>query len=287
MSKRVAITGSSGFVGQALVQRFANAGWKVIAMQRKLAAPSDSIRFVPFELNKPFPEDALQDIDLLVHGAWQPFSQAVPQSDEINIEGTRRLQQFAHRAGAKFIFISTLSAHAQATSHYGISKLKAEALMNPQKDLVIKSGLVIGNEGGLFRKIAGIIAKSKFIPMVDGGRQPMQTIWVDDLFRVIVKSYETQLCGNYAAAESDAITMKQLYQMMAEKNNVNPVFISIPYPVMYAVMRLSEMLHLPLPLTIENLKGLKQLRPFDTREIQQKLGIKLLSAREAIDKVYS
>src|SRR5688572_30118983 len=111
MSKSVAITGSSGFVGRALVDRFMKAGWNVFALQRKPATSSGNIRVVQFELNNPFAEDSLKGIDLMIHGAWQPYSQKLPQADAINIDGTKKLQSFAHKVGTKFIFISTLSAH--------------------------------------------------------------------------------------------------------------------------------------------------------------------------------
>jgi len=287
MSKSVAITGSSGFVGSALAYRFAKAGWNVCALQRKPGVSSGKIQVVPFKLNQPLPEESLQRVDLLVHGAWQHYSRQQPQTDEINFEGTKKLNAFAHMTGAKFTFISTTSAHAGATSHYGMNKLRTESLMDNTRDLTLKPGLVIGNEGGLFQKIVGIISKSKVIPMVDGGRQPMQTVWMDDLFNVIVKSYESSLCGNYAVAESEAITMKQLYEMIAVKINAKPIFINIPYSIIYPVMRIPEMLHLPLPLTTENLKGLKHLKAIDTGEIQKKLGIRLLTAREAIENVMS
>ncbi len=285
MNRSVAITGSSGFVGGALADRFAKAGWTVFAMQRKPGLPSGKMQIVPFELNKPFAEEPLKQVDLLIHCAWQPCLRQMPQADEINFEGAKKLQVFARRAEAKFIFISTTSAHGGATSHYGMNKLRTESLMDNSRDLTLKPGLVIGAEGGLFQKIAGIIGKSKIIPMVDGGRQPMQTVWIEDLFHVILKSHESDLCGNYAVAESEAVTMKQLYRMIAGKINATPVFINIPYAVIYPLMRIPEMLRLPLPLTTENLKGLKQLRAFDTDEIQKKLGIRLLSARETIERI--
>jgi len=285
MNRSVAITGSSGFVGGALASRFAKAGWNVLAMQRKPGVPSGKLQIVPFELNKPFAEEPLKHTDLLIHCAWQPYSRKVPQADEINFEGAKNLRAFARRTGAKFIFISTTSAHAGAASHYGMSKLKTESLMDNSRDLTLKPGLVISADGGLFQKIAGIIGKSKIIPMVDGGTQPMQTVWIEDLFHVIMKSNEVNLCGNYAVAESEAVTMKQLYGMIANKLNVKPVFINIPYAVIYPLMRLPEMLRLPLPFTTENLKGLKQLGVFDTDEIQRKLGIRLLSARETIERI--
>ncbi len=285
MNKAVVITGTNGFIGRALAERFIKNGWKVYALQRKSEESTGQRKIIHYSINQAFDEAAIQDIHLLIHCAWQPFSSKEPDADTINFEGTRKLQQFAHQKGAKFIFISTLSAHADVASHYGLNKLKTENLIDNNKNLTLKLGLVIGNEGGLFQKIAAIIRKSKFIPMVDGGRQPMQTIWMEDLFSVIIKSYETNLCGNYAVAENNPITMRELYQLIANQKKAKPIFFSIPYQLVYVVMRIPEILHLPLGLTTENLKGLKQLKAFDTATIQAKLKLSFSTAKETIEKV--
>jgi nucleoside-diphosphate-sugar epimerase len=281
---KVAITGTNGFIGNYLAKKFKASGWDVVAMQRSEIPPFEKATVIRYNINEKFDENKLSQTDLLIHCAWQSYTKKNPDSDEINEQGTIALQEVAHRIGAKFVFISTLSAHSESISHYGCSKFATEARLDCTKDLTLKIGLVIGHTGGFFSKIPPVLKKMKIIPLIENGQQEVQILDIDDLFVVIMKSFEKNLCGIYNVAETDSNKIIELYKIISNHLRVNPIFINVPYWLVYNVMQFAEKI-IPLPVNTENLKGLKQYRAFDTSTIQNELSIELISAKKAIEKI--
>ena len=79
--------------------------------------------------------------------------------------------------------------------------------------------------------------------------------------------------------------MKEFSAAVAEKAGKKPLFISIPYWMVGMGIGAIELLHLPFPVSKENLLGLKQLQSEDTGEDLSKLGITLLDLKESLAKL--
>jgi NAD dependent epimerase/dehydratase family enzyme len=175
-----------------------------------------------------------------------------------------------------------MSAHADALSEYGKHKYELEQKLNNPAFTIIRPGLVIGNTGGLFNNIKGIIAKSSIIPLIGGGNQPVQTVLVSDLNGAIKHIAEQKISGIYNIATPQVYTLKELYTTIATQQNKQVKFINLPYIFMKFSLTIAEGIGLNLPVKTESLLGLKQLRAFKTTEDLAKLNIKLKSLKEAV-----
>jgi nucleoside-diphosphate-sugar epimerase len=114
----------------------------------------------------------------------------------VNVEGTRKLLEVCRTRKIRFVFLSTLSAHAGAESHYGRHKLQLEGIVLREGGLVLKLGLVLG-QAGVFYTIRKLIERSKVIPLIGGGNQPIQTIAMDDLLLALEKCIREKVTGLY------------------------------------------------------------------------------------------
>ncbi len=129
--KTVLITGSNGFIGRSLVHFFASKGWMVKGFQRKEeSGDAGKIQFVKYELGKPLSPENFEGADVLIHCAVQQYSMQHPDSDEVNIRGAKDLLSICREKNIRVVFLSTLSAHAEAGSHYGKNKLFLESLFD-------------------------------------------------------------------------------------------------------------------------------------------------------------
>ena len=99
--------------------------------------------------------------------------------------------------------------------------------------------------------------------MVDGGKQPIQTLYIDDLAKAIEKGILNDISGVYPMAEPHPITMKNLYKQICKKENKNPMLISIPFCIANAGVFIFNLLGLNSPVSKENLLGLKWSRTYD------------------------
>lgn len=264
--KTIAITGSNGFIGKAMVNFFLGKGWKVIGLCRnpqKQSASHPNLSYLDYSLEKGLQTWHLEGVDSLLHLAFLPASAQAPQSYEINLAEVHNLVKIAQTSSIQIVYFSSMSAHPSAESHYGRHKFKAEEIVRNQSVLVIKPGLVIG-KGGMLEKMKGLMLKSPVIPLVSGGRQPVQTISMDDLCEATYLLMNQKEVGVWPLGEVNSTSLLDLYKTMAEIMQINPRFLTVPYSLIFAPAYLADKLGVTLPITLENLKGLKKLSSFDT-----------------------
>lgn len=279
----IAITGANGFIGQYLCYYFSSKGIDTLAFcRRKLEG--EFIQWIPYEMTRSIEVEVLSNVDVLIHLAYIPKSKAIPNSDILNFQACNQLVDAAIAAKVKkIIYFSSTSTHSEAESSYGKHKLAVEKMFNRENCMVFKPGLVLG-EGGMIEKVGTMIKKLPIIPLIDGGRQPIQTIDIAQLADMLYLSIQKNLSGTLVACESNPVRMSDFYQSITTEMGVKKRFISLPLNPMYVLLYLLEIIGLTLPLSVENLLGLKKLKVFSSEEIQQKTGVKIHPMRHTISK---
>ena len=270
---RIGVTGSSGFIGRHLVPHLTERGHAVRAFQPEIdAAARPGVEVREFRMPDRIHPADFAGLDAVVHGALVEFGPGTRDADTVNLEGARRVIEAARQHGARLVFFSTLSAHEGAVSHYGRNKLELERLFDPARDAVLRLGLVLGR-GGLFGSMADMIRQAGVIPLPDGGRQPIQTLWIGDLLEATTNVVERSLAGRYDVAAPDARTMRDLYESVIRGLGVKRTLLSVPLPLVEAGVTVLEALGIPFSIRRENVLGLKHLRTFDTVPSMRALGI--------------
>jgi nucleoside-diphosphate-sugar epimerase len=283
----VFVTGASGFVGSQLVSFLAARGWNVVGLVRdpeKFEA-RENIRYVAYDLYKPFDAAILEGVDYLVHTAYVKFDHAHRDAFEANVNGAERLLAAAREHGVKkSIFMSSMSAHEGAVSMYGRQKLAIEALLDASNDVALRCGLVIGN-GGIVQQMATFMRTKRMVPLVDGGAQPLQIISIRNLLQVIERILERDLHGRFVVANPEVYAYRVLYKTMGRRLGVNPIFVPVPFFALLAAMRAIAFLRLPLAVNEDNLWGLKKLRAVDNAADVKELDVKLDTLHEALARL--
>jgi UDP-glucose 4-epimerase len=142
----IALTGSTGFIGQHLLRALTKRGYRLrVLLRRPSVAPMECASAVVGDLARPQNmAAALADVDAVIHSAGLAHAMSgLPEDDYrlLNTEATIALARAAQRAGAKrFVFLSSIRAQSgatapgvlteevapQPTDAYGRSKLAAE-----------------------------------------------------------------------------------------------------------------------------------------------------------------
>ena len=273
---KLLVTGAAGFIGSTFCRVATEAGHEVVALVRARAGGGGglprAVRVVTGRLPFDVPMRAWEGVDGVVHCAGGTRGEDWVESEAVSVEGTRALLAECARRGVKrFVYLSSQSAHEGATSAYGRSRYAAEEVIRKAgvPHAILRPGLVFGpGAAGLFARMRGSVARLPVLPLLGGGAAPVQPVDAEDLARVMLRC--AQMLPAHASMELNigepvAMKLRDFLQAMsvAERGRRKPE-LRIPLGPVKAVARLGEALHLPLPVTTDNLKGLENVRPMDT-----------------------
>lgn len=280
----IAITGASGLIGAALCAHFARVGWRVRALQRR-PPPNRSIPGVEyFALDLPgsIPSEALHGCEAVIHAAYATRPTRNVDARLVNEIGSQRLIEAARSAGVpRFIFLSTLSARADAPSYYARSKFAVEQLLNPAKDLSIRPGLVLSLDAGLAGRLANAARRGALVPVFQGGRQPVQTIDVVDLCNAVSRAIEMQAAGVLHLAHPEPVTMIDFMREISRAVGGKLRPVGIPAWSVLMLVRSLEWAGIAPPVSSDTIRALLHVQHVDTRPDLQRLGVTLRDARHS------
>jgi len=254
----VAITGWSGFVGSGITDAFLRAGCRVIGLSRHAGGIGrESFEWRPYDLASPIETGDLRGVDILVHCAYDANSPCK------NKDGTRRLIEAARLAGVgTVVYISSMASSEDARTRYGRDKHDMESLLDLGRDIVVRPGLVAG-PGGLYGAMHDAVARFRFAPIFDGGRQPVYLVARDELAAAIVTIALARANGLYLFAGSEPIALDDLYSAIAASARVRLRRIALPLKLTLRLAAVLERCGIALPISPESLRGIMNLKTMD------------------------
>ncbi len=185
--KTVAVTGGTGFVGQAVLDMMAQRNIAVRALARKVPGDRPDVDWIDGNLGDAAALDRLvAGTETVIHIAGLTNTPDPAEFEAANVAGTAAVIAAMERAGCKrLIYVSSLSAREPSLSAYGASKARAE-------ELVAASGLdwttvrPPGVYGPRDVDYLDMFKAARFgvVPLPPGGASSM--IHVDDLARLLI-----------------------------------------------------------------------------------------------------
>lgn len=184
---KIAITGGTGFVGQALIDRADADGVLVQALARKPQAGRDGIEWIAGDLAD---RDALarlvEGVEAVIHVAGLTNAPNPAAFEAANVAGTLAVIEAARAAGVpRLVFVSSLSAREPGLSAYGASKARAERVVKASglDWTIVRPPTVYGpRDKDVFELFRA--AKWGVVPTPKEGRSSI--IHVDDLARLLL-----------------------------------------------------------------------------------------------------
>jgi|GEM_PF-5657 len=131
----VALTGGSGFIGQALIAGFAASGWHVRALARSAQAATAIRRAGGEPVWGELSDSAslrhlVAGCSLAVHAAGAVRGADYADFESVNVVGSAQVFDAAERAGVPLVVFSSLAARQPELSHYAFSKRAMERLLD-------------------------------------------------------------------------------------------------------------------------------------------------------------
>lgn len=251
-TKHIVITGANGYIGSALVRYFSQKKYVVTALVRKKPTVAiENVEYQLYEMESNAEMPYLTTHTVVIHCA---YSKTKNEPDS-NISAAKHLLNEARKKGvSKCIFMSSISVLSSSESYYSQQKKVIETLFDSESDWIVRPSLVVGN-GGLFEQTIQTLKKTKLLPLINGGNQPIYYVGINDLLGSIDNGIENNLSGIHQITNPTPILYKDFYATIAQQLGFKIMPIRIPLFMMKKVVYLNSFLPKPF-LTKDNLKGL-------------------------------
>jgi nucleoside-diphosphate-sugar epimerase len=279
MPKTILITGANGFIGKAFVRALVKKNYHVKGLVRTIPSYKfEGVSYHLFSLEDDLDKTMFEDVDICIHLAFQ-FQEQERNGVDINFFAAENLKRLNL---AQYVFISSFAAASPVTdSYYGKCKLAVEAFF--KDDLIIRPALVLGI-GGLFGRLKVQLSKNKFVPLLNGGKQIIQTILLEDLVESSIYLIENQAKGIFHFAHAEKIFYKDFILKIAKKIQKEPFCLPIPVFLMKIILAFFRIFPQP-PINKDNLIGLLTSKYIDTTSEQKMMPQKWHSFEESLEKI--
>ena len=208
---QVFVTGATGFVGHAVLQRLCAAGHVVRCLVRhgsegRLRGFGAIARIEGDVLTRRGLEEGMAGCDAVIHlvGIIREHRTANVTFERVHVEGTRNVLEAAKAAGVqRYLHMSALGTRPGAASRYHLTKWAAEEAVRASGSTwtIFRPSIIYGRGDGFVTLLASMVRRLPVVPVIGSGRQRLQPIAVE------------QVAAGFAAALARPVTIKQTYEV--------------------------------------------------------------------------
>jgi nucleoside-diphosphate-sugar epimerase len=305
MPGRAFITGATGCIGGALVERLSHAGYRIVALVRDRSRASYLNEFGGVELvvgdlgARDCIANAMRSCEVVFHAAAKVH--APPDADEreftrVNVEGTRNVVEAAIENRVKsLVFFSTVAVYPESdetldedsatgpATAYGASKLAAEkvvlerAAASPVKATVLRLPVVYGprDRGNVARLIDAIRRGRYFI--VGDGANLKSLVAVENVVEaaMLVAGAERARGEIYIVCDQRAYTQREIAETIAEALGQNRRFIQLPHGIAMTAGLIADwagkLTGANLPISADRIHKLSNHTRYSSAKIEREL----------------
>jgi NADH dehydrogenase len=257
--KLVVVFGGSGFVGRHVVRALAKRGYRIrVACRRPDLAghvqPLGNVgQIQPVQANvrvRWSVDRAVQGADHVVNLVAILHQTGRQKFGAVHDFGARAVAEAARSVGASLTHISALGADLNSPSAYARTKALGEkAVFETVPDAVIfRPSINFGPEDRFFNRFAGMARLSPVLPLIGGGQNKLQPVYVGDVAEAIARSVDGEVKGGqiYELGGPQVLTFKECMEELLSVIDRRRLLVPVPWWV--ANIQASILQLLPNPL---------------------------------------
>jgi uncharacterized protein YbjT (DUF2867 family) len=270
LDKRITIIGGTGFLGSYVVKLLAERGYQIGIIARdaetnfhiKTAGDVGQIKLISGDITKPESlQGKLAGSYAVINLAGILFEKGRQKFDAVQAEGAGKLAALAKQAGVeRFVHVSAIGADSASPSRYARSKAAGEQAVKAAfpTSVILRPSIIFGVEDNFFNKFATMASLTPFLPLIGGGRNKFQPVYVLDVAHAALAAVERDsLQGKiFELGGPGVYTFRETLEFICLTIGRKPVFIPLPYALASLLGTFANLLPTP-PLTADQVALLK------------------------------
>jgi NADH dehydrogenase len=221
-TRRIFVTGATGFVGRAVVAALRAHGYAVRCLVRRGSELDlrglEAIERVEGDVLAPDTlERDMAGCDTVVHlvGIIREDPATLSSFERIHTQGTLNVLDAATATGVRrYLHMSALGSRPGARSRYHRSKWAAEEAVRacPIPWTIFRPSIIYGRGDQFVNLLAGLVRRYPIVPVIGSGQQRLQPVPVEHVAEGFARAVElsTSVKQAYDVGGPDAVTMVQL-----------------------------------------------------------------------------
>lgn len=268
--KLVTVFGGSGFIGRQVVRELAAKGCRVriavrdteLAMPLKTAGDVGQVTPIQTTVRSDASvRAAIDGADAVVNLVGILYERGGQSFEAVHVDGPRRIAEAAKAAGiTRFVQMSALGAKPDSTAKYARSKAAGEAAVraNVPEAVVVRPSIVFGPQDSFFNRFASLMRIAPLLPLIGGGEQKFQPVYVGDVADAIGKGLtDPSMAGRtFELGGPTVYTFRELMELTMEETGRHVGLVPLPFEIAKIQALLMEILPVP-PLTRDQVELLK------------------------------
>ena len=244
MRQKIAtIFGASGFIGRHLIRRLTQKNYRIIAVTRspylhgylKLLG---NIGQIDLEKVNIFDEEKIRPIiessDIVINLVGILFENKIQKFENIHAQFPYLIAKLCKEYNVeKLVHLSALGANINSNSNYMKSKARGEKyiLDNIKNSVILRPSVIFGPEDNFFNQFASLTQFLPFLPLIGGGKNKFQPIYVLDVVKSIITVLEKEKSSNkiYELCGPEIFTFKELMEILLKQIKKKRLLLSVPY----------------------------------------------------------
>lgn len=263
---RVAITGATGYVGQAIVHKLLRRDHELRALvrrpQRAGVLRDLGVRLIEGDLgDRPALESLLEGADALVHLVGIIVEAGRQTFEAVHVAGTEALVDAARAAATPLVVhMSALGARDdERATKYHRTKWRAEQIVRASgvPHAVFRPSLIAGPGSVPLKTMVDMIRLSPVVPVIGNGRYELQPIWLGDVAEAVARTLErADLRGTFDLGGPERLSYHGILDHLEAALGVRRRRIPVPVGVVRFAAAAGTTLPSFAPITSEQLQML-------------------------------
>lgn len=285
VTRRIFVTGATGFVGRAVIPALRAHGYAVRCLVRRGSELDlrglEAIERVEGDVLSPAAlERDMAGCDTVVHlvGIIREEPATLSTFERIHTQGTINVLEAATATGVRrYLHMSALGARPGAQARYHRSKWAAEEAVraSPIPWTIFRPSIIYGRSDQFVNMLAAMVRRYPMVPVIGSGQQRLQPVPVEHVAEAFARAVEmeTTVKQTYEVAGANAVTMVQLLDLIgAALGRPRVRKAHVPIGLVRPVTRLMH--RLPgFPLTPDQLVMLEEDNVCDPQPFHSAFGL--------------
>ncbi len=268
--KIVLLIGGGGFVGSAIVELLSKEGYKIVIFSRnaergnklKLFGNVGQITSISGNaLDFSLLGELIAKCDIIINLVGILSQTKTQTFKNIHSELPEKIGSICKNKNIeKLIHVSSLGASLNSKSVYSRTKAEGERRMLKHfpKAIIFRPSIIFGPGDGFFNRFARMAMFSPALPLIGGGNNKFQPVYINDFSKVVLSSINSNKANGmiFEIGGPKIFNFKELMKLTLKAIQRKRLLISIPFPFFYLPAKLAEFVPNP-PITIDQLRLLK------------------------------